>query len=207
MIFGFSHNKGKHEVYTKEETNSLLGNKSNASHNHNSQYYTKAQTDSLLGNKSNTSHNHDTRYYTKTEIDNRKELLTARLREDYAVASSEQIIIPFLNKTSKLGSNLTIRTDGGVQIGEGIKYIRFSGQVYFYVGETVAEKIIDVDINDATHIRHQQTLSTEYQHIVLGEKILEVSEGDVIYVRYKGNAGDIIKNYIHGTFISIDKIS
>lgn len=48
---------------------SLLDNKSDLTHNHDSRYYTKAESDTLLSGKAATSHNHDTAYYTKTQID------------------------------------------------------------------------------------------------------------------------------------------
>ena len=57
-VFGFCKNKCKHEVYTIQETNDLLGGKAPSSHTH-----TKSQI-------TDWNHNHDDRYYTESEVNN-----------------------------------------------------------------------------------------------------------------------------------------
>ena len=47
-IFGFCDNKCKHEVYTKDEVNTKLDEKSNAGHTHDDRYFTEAEMNTKL---------------------------------------------------------------------------------------------------------------------------------------------------------------
>lgn len=49
-IFGFCENKGKHEVYTKEQTDNLLAGKANSVHTHDDRYYTETEMKTTLEN-------------------------------------------------------------------------------------------------------------------------------------------------------------
>lgn len=69
-LFGFKKNKCLDEVYSTEEIDAKLANKSDASHNHDERYYTETEVNNLLANKSNSGHNHNDMYYTETEVNN-----------------------------------------------------------------------------------------------------------------------------------------
>lgn len=47
-IFGFCENKGKHEVYTKEQTDNLLAGKAASVHTHDDRYYTETEVNAKL---------------------------------------------------------------------------------------------------------------------------------------------------------------
>lgn len=109
-----------------------------------------------------------------------------------------------LCKTAGIGNELKM-SNGGIKIGKGIKNIKATGQI-FYAGNITSGDVLGIYIfkNNAT-IKLAQEKVTGATTLALPEYLIEVQEGDIIYLyaRDSTNKGAVIN--IH-SFLTVEAV-
>ena len=125
--------------------------------------------------------------------------------------AAAQKIIPFDDLTCKIGTGLTLRSDGGIQIGAGIQYVRVSLSVYFNDGFT-AGRIVHTAIRKGSALadgwargRFMIPAADPYTTYTIAPTVFAVEQGDVIYGTFgvqTGRAGRISD----GSWITVEAV-
>ena len=92
-----------------------------------------------------------------------------------------------LNASVNNTSQLTL-TDGGIKIGAGISKIRISGQCAVYRGTTGGYGIRIYKNNDVVASADENFTDWTISTFVVANRIIEVSENDMIYLYIKSNS-------------------
>lgn len=132
-----------------------------------------------------------------------KNIITASLANEHTIESTtvEKLV---LCKTAGIGNELKM-SNGGIKIGKGIKNIKATGQI-FYAGNITSGDVLGIYIfkNNAT-IKLAQEKVTGATTLALSEYLIEVQEGDIIYLyaRDSTNKGAVIN--IH-SFLTVEAV-
>lgn len=103
----------------------------------------------------------------------------------------------------KHGSKLSLNSNGEIVIGKGIKSIKVSGHVYYYTG-TNGSKSIEMRSNHGIITRTNESNIVNYTMIVIPENIIEVSEGDKIFMQINGTKDDLFKAYDFASYMIVE---
>lgn len=129
------------------------------------------------------------------------------LNADYTLQSDDTYEkLPLTQELLKLGNGLSVNSNGEIIIGEGVDYIKISGQAYFFTGTLNSMKYLNIRKNGNDQMITNFYITANYQHITSSEKIIPVEEGDVITMEVKGKAGDLIKSFRSGTFLTVESV-
>lgn len=129
-----------------------------------------------------------------------RDLIKTVLTSDLKLTSTNVTVIPLNKNVLIIGDAFSIKNNA-LLINKDISVIiEVTAQVYFYTG-TAGEKILYVYKNDELYCTRNFRVSGNYEHISIGPIPIDVSGEDVISLRIKGAADDIIKAYNHGTWL------
>ena len=122
-----------------------------------------------------------------------------------------QKIIPFDEATCQIGTGLTLRSDGGILVGEGVQYVRASLSVFFSDGFT-AGRNVHTAIRKGSALadgwvrgRFLTPAANPYTTYTIAPTVFAVQQGDVIYGTFgaqNGNAGRISD----GSWITVEAV-
>ena len=122
-----------------------------------------------------------------------------------------QKIIPFDEATCQIGTGLTLRSDGGILVGEGVQYVRASLSVFFSDGFT-AGRNVHTAIRKGSALadgwvrgRFLTPAANPYTTYTIAPTVFAVQQGDVIYGTFgaqNGNAGRIAD----GSWITVEAV-
>lgn len=110
-----------------------------------------------------------------------RNIITASLASNHTVATKDVEKLDLIQK-AKVGGLFEISHDGGIKIGTGITHVKVAGQICFS-STTVNGDVLGLYIfkNNAT-IEIVEEKTTGSTTLALPEHLLEVQEGDVIYL-------------------------
>lgn len=129
------------------------------------------------------------------------------LNNEYTVFEDEtEEVLPLVNEILTLGTKLNVNENGEIVIGEGIRYVRISGQIHFFTGTVNDFKVLKIVRNNIEELVNNSFMRNEYQHVILSEKVIAVNEGDIIKMSVTAKSGDKIKNYNSGTFLTVESV-
>lgn len=98
-----------------------------------------------------------------------------------------------LNSEISVGSALIASDNGGIKIGTGVSNILISGRAFFVAGSTTGLRYIAICKNNANNIIGwaYETINATERHILsITPLLVNVKEGDVIYLNYYTTASD-----------------
>ena len=123
---------------------------------------------------------------------------------------TEKGLIPFDSNTS-VGSKLSITDDGKIKIGAGIDKVKVSGQIWYYANGTTRQWFYmfknDQMINTVIDYAEQ------YNVVNFSEKIIEVTEGDILELQLVNTegTGSVQINYGNSTktmtFMTVEEVA
>lgn len=132
-----------------------------------------------------------------------KNIITASAEDNYTTTTTGVEKLTLI-ETAKIGDKLEI-LDGGIKIGKGVRYVKATGQI-FYSGGVNNGDVLGLYIfkNKAT-IKLAQEKATGATVLVLPEYLIEVAEGDIIYlyVRDSTNAGAMVNTH---SFLTVEVV-
>lgn len=130
----------------------------------------------------------------------------AGMASNYTIKADNTVETLPLDKMFLKKGNLSLTSDGGIEIGKGISAIEVSISVYFYSPLTLnIDKNIYIYKNETNYCVKNSYITNAYEH-KNATRIIDVNEGDVIYLKVLGSANDVIRSYATGTFMGIKKI-
>lgn len=109
-----------------------------------------------------------------------------------------------LDRSVSVGNSLTL-SQSGIKIGSGINRVRFSAMVSFD-SVTTGKKVLKVYKN-TTLIGCATSYVNENGSVSLPQRIVTVSENDIIYLKINGTSGDSISALEPYTFLTVEKIN
>lgn len=138
--------------------------------------------------------------------DNKGDFISVYRNSDFTItANNTYTTIPFNATFQSRGSSLTLQSDGGIKIGAGVNAVAITGQWYLYTG-TTGQKGVQIVKGDIISRKVMQNVP-QYSNIDATRQIVNVTEGDVIYLQANGATNDIIKAYQHSTFMVVEVIA
>lgn len=133
-----------------------------------------------------------------------KNVITAGINSMYTITSSTAEKLTLANNI-KVGDKLSIK-DGSIIIGKNIKCIKVSAQVVFSVA-TVGTHVVTFNINDTIVCSISQNLTANWQGIITGERLIEVTEGDKVSLYVRSVANDKVNHALSSTFITVEAVA
>lgn len=138
-----------------------------------------------------------------------KSVMTAYLNAAITnLAQSTYTIVP-LNDAISVGDKLTLTSDGGIQIGAGVSFVKISAILGYNQVQTDASRHIRIMKNSYTNNNtlawaYNYMLTGDPQTIVIPPMLAPVSEGDIIYLWYHTPASnDAIGGNAYGNRTSL----
>lgn len=116
-------------------------------------------------------------------------------------------IIDWTHATS-VGSGLSLNSDGGIVIGEGISVVRISGQLTVGAQSNGMKSAAIWTSSNSTHLsRTQAYVSTANpQTINFAPKLVNVSPGNVLTVRLHGVSGDVVYGGSMQSYFTVEAV-
>lgn len=138
-----------------------------------------------------------------------KSIMTAYLNAAITnLAQSTYTIVP-LNDAISAGDKLTLTSNGGIQIGAGVSFVKISAILGYNQVQTDASRHIRIMKNSYTNNNtlawaYNYMLTGDPQTIVIPPMLAPVSEGDIIYLWYHTPASnDAIGGNAYGNRTSL----
>lgn len=120
------------------------------------------------------------------QITKRKNTITARVNSDTTISSTSHIKLPLITALSS--GNLLTLENNGIKIGEGISKVLVSGSVYFTTGINAGDSTRAFIYKNSSNVCGSYNRSNgSYEHRIIPPTLIEVTEGDMIYL-YGANA-------------------
>lgn len=138
-----------------------------------------------------------------------KNIMTRSLSANLTNLTASMYTTVNLNLSNSVGNLLTATNDGGIKIGAGVSKIMVSGRVAFQAGNTTAARHARIckntsSTNDTLAWAYIGIEATYYDSITLTPTLVNVQEGDVIYLYYyTQNSGDTIGGNTYGARTSL----
>ena len=139
-----------------------------------------------------------------------KNIITASLSDNYTTQSTAAETLE-ISQMAKIGDKLSITSDGGILIGEGINNVLISGQVIFSSPVNNSRLACFIYKNSTASaqnvVRANGTLS--FQGVSVSPFLLSVVQGDIIYLkaRSQDDAGAVVFGNEAGTYITVNAIN
>lgn len=124
----------------------------------------------------------------------------------HALQSTDAEKLTLKSTETKIGSKLNI-TNGAIVIGENIKYIKISAQVYFYDVVAEGKKGLQIKINNNIVSTVSHSLKDTYTGINIAERIYKVNTGDKVELYVKGAINDTVFSGETATYVSVEAIA
>ena len=145
-----------------------------------------------------------------TEIKESKSIISATILKNqsnistYKIESTDLINVT-LDSPIVVGQKLKFE-NGKIVIGDNVKHIKVSAQVYFFDVLTSGKKSFQCLKNGETAVQSSQNVDVAYSGFGFSENILEVSKGDVISLGIKAAVNDTIYCNRNSTWITVEVI-
>ena len=110
--------------------------------------------------------------------------------------------------TTSVGTGLSLNSSGGIVIGEGVSVVRISGQITAGA-QSNGMKVAAIWINTSnSHLsRSQAYISTANpQTINFAPKLVSVSPGNVLTVRFYGASGDVVYGGSMQSYFTVEAV-
>lgn len=123
------------------------------------------------------------------------------------VAANTYETVKFTTATTS-GYGLTLNSNGGVVIGDGVKMVRISGQITAGA-QSNGMKVAAIWGNEVTsHLSRTQAYITTAnpQTIVFAPKLVSVAKGDVLTMRFYGAQGDVAYGGTMQTYFTVESV-
>lgn len=132
-----------------------------------------------------------------------KNIITAGLNANQVISSTNAEKITLDKKTQK-GDNLSL-SNGGIKIGKGITHIKVSAEVFYTDGVNSGDNLIlYINKNQDRAVNVQQKVMG-VTTLIAGVKLLEVQEGDIIYLYTRNNATEGAIVSLH-SFLTVEAV-
>ncbi len=145
-----------------------------------------------------------------TEIKESKSIISATILKNqsnistYKIESTDLINVT-LDSPIVVGQKLKFE-NGKIVIGDNVKHIKVSAQVYFFDGLTSGKKSFQCLKNGETAVQSSQNVDVAYSGFGFSENVLEVSKGDVISLGLKATVNDTIYCNRNSTWITVEVV-
>lgn len=137
---------------------------------------------------------------------NDKNIISASITSNYTLTSTNSYIKLPLNTSLSAGTRLTLdSTNHNVVVGAGVSKVKISAKVSFNSVSASGVKWLSIFKNSETPIANPRTI-TARDMIYSTDTIVEVQQNDNISIQIIGNNGDVIRNGIGYTNITIEVI-
>lgn len=135
--------------------------------------------------------------------------MTLALSDHYTMTSTDLTKLPLDKTLLSVGNKLTKTSDGGIEIGGEVSYVRVSATVYYRSGAQANDATTTaIYRNTSSMIDNTSKVSGTNYSKILPAKIFDVSEGDIIYL-YARN-GSRVNQQIGGfdalTFLNVEVV-
>lgn len=132
-----------------------------------------------------------------------KNIITASAEDNYTTTTTGVEKLTLI-ETAKIGDKLEI-LDGGIKIGKGVKYIKATGQIFYSGGVNNGDVLGLYIFKNRATIKLAQEKATGATVLVLPEYLIEVAEGDIIYLyaRDSTNAGAMVNTH---SFLTVEVV-
>ena len=122
----------------------------------------------------------------------RTNISTARLTDNYTIATANTYELLPLKEWLTLGNKLSVRNDGSIVIGKNVKYIKVNATMRWRAG-TVGQKYLLISKNGTDQlmqISNYRASTSGHTIYVAPTAVFEVKEGDTIGMYAYGSAND-----------------
>ena len=133
-----------------------------------------------------------------------KNIMSATISANYTMQSSNTYEQLVLNSKTSRGPAFSLTDDGAILIGSGVSVIKLSANVSFN-SVTAGLKWVTIYKNNTVIAAAPCTLSAR-DCISISNLITSVAEGDKIYIKVQGTAGDVIRGTISYTNITVEAV-
>ena len=121
-----------------------------------------------------------------------KHMITAYLNESYSLTQTGEYDILPLVQYIKLGTKLTMRNDGGIQIGAGVKYVKVNANMSW--NSLASENAKWCTIYKSTLAAYPSPTITSVRTAINNTGgLISVVQGDVIYLKAQGTKNDVVR--------------
>ena len=139
------------------------------------------------------------------EATNEKNIMTAKLDSNVTTVAGlyTNLSLTLLNS---VGSKLTLE-NGGIKIGSGVSKVKINADLK-YICNAVGNKHSRILKNTASVAwANQRALSVDDEFTIsIGQKIIDVQEGDVFYLAYYAADGDVISTNYNATYLTVEVV-
>ena len=139
------------------------------------------------------------------EIDakTQKHAITAELESNYTITTTDYEKIP-LTYEIKVGTKLTLN-NGGIKIGSGVSKVKVSAKISFNSVASSGVKWLTIHRNNDAMVPNPMILNARGM-IYSTDRIIPVSENDIIYVKVLGTANDIVRGGTGYTCLTVEVV-
>ena len=136
---------------------------------------------------------------------NEKNIMTAKLDGNVTTVSGVYTNLS-LTLLNSVGSKLTLE-NGGIKIGSGVSKVKINADLK-YICNAVGNKHSRILKNTASVAwANQRALSVDDEFTIsIGQKIIDVQEGDVFYLAYYAADGDVISTNYNATYLTVEVV-
>lgn len=135
--------------------------------------------------------------------------MTLALSEHYTMTSTDLTKLP-LNKTLlSVGNKLTRTSDGGIEVGSGVSYVRVSATVYYRSGNQADDAVTSaIYKNSSSVVDNTSKVRAGGSSKILTTKVISVEEGDIVYLyaRNMTRANQEIGGFDALTFLNVEVV-
>lgn len=140
------------------------------------------------------------------EIDPARKVASASIGANYTISANntyEQLPMTTINTSSE---KLSL-TDGGIRIGSGISKVLVSTKVSFNSIATTGLKWVTIMKNSANSaVSANPDYLTQRFVVSATPTLINVTEGDILYLYVNGTAGDVVRQSIEYTNLTVDVV-
>lgn len=133
-----------------------------------------------------------------------KNIITATFTTNHTIASASAEKVA-LNQSVSGGNKLTLNTtNNGIVIGSGITKVKVSANINFQT-VTSGIKVVSIYLNNATAYTNTSEISSRTT-LIISPVLLEVQEGDIIYLYVQGNSEDVLRRNMAFSNITVEVV-
>ena len=124
------------------------------------------------------------------------------------LATAETYEVIKWTHSTKVGTGLSLNSDGGIVIGDGVSVVRISGQLTVGAqANGLKYASIWTSVNSTHLVRSQANVTTTYpQTINFAPKLVSVSPGNVLTVRLYGAQGDVVYGGTMQSYFTVEAV-
>lgn len=131
-----------------------------------------------------------------------KNIISATFTTNHTIASTNPEKVN-LNSSNSVGTKLTL-SNSGIVIGSGVSKVKVCANINFQT-VTSGQKELNIYLNDAVNMSNVSVISGRTT-LALAHYLMNVQEGDVIYLYATGASGDVLRRNMQFSNITVEVV-